>query len=156
MLRNLPEKLANTYFCGLTSKIGGIGLEHIAADTLARHFKAFFYLDGITSPEQYGTYKFRKNGEKHLWTGKAISSLHKAVRENDYTAFKEYAKESNEADTPVTLRSLFSFKPPLLLTALAGAPTAEKAVRKKNVPAFWKTAIVQNQKYGKLHPAVLG
>lgn len=122
------EKLVNTYFCGLTSKIGGIGLEHIAADTLARHFKAFFYLDGITSPEQYGTYKFRKNGEKHLWTGKAISSLHKAVRENDYTAFKEYAKESNEADTPVTLRSLFSFKPQQAVP-LAEVEPAENILR---------------------------
>lgn len=122
------EKLVNKYFCGLTSKIGGIGLEHIAADTLARHLKAFYHLDGITSVEQYGTYKLRKNGEKHLWSAKAISSLHKAVRENDYAAYKEYAKESNDADTPVTLRSLFSFKPQQAIP-LAEVEPAENILR---------------------------
>lgn len=122
------EKLVNRYFCGLTSKIGGIGLEHIAMDTLVRHFKAFYHLDGITSPEQYGTYKLRKNGEKHLWSAKAIASLHKAVRENDYAAYKEYAKESNEANTPVTLRSLFSFKPQQTIS-LAEVEPAENILK---------------------------
>ncbi len=106
----LGEELINKYFCGITSKIGGIGLEHIAVDTLARHLKAFFYANDRKSPEQYGLYKLRKNGEKHLWSAKAISSLHTAVRENDSFAYKLYAKESNEADTPVTLRSLFTLK----------------------------------------------
>lgn len=103
------EELVNKYFCGLTSKIGGIGLKHIAADTLACHIKTFYKSEGISEPEQYGIFKLRKNGEKHLWSAKAISSLHKAVRENDYAAYKEYAKESNEAETAVTLRSLFAF-----------------------------------------------
>ena len=45
-----------------------------------------------------------------MWSAKAISSLHTAVRENDSFAYKLYAKESNEADIPVTLRSLFTLK----------------------------------------------
>lgn len=122
------EKLVNKYFCGLTSKIGGIGLEHIAIDTLARHLKAFYYLNGITAPEQYGMYKPRKNGEKHLWSAKAISFLHKAVRNNDYAAFQEYAKESNDVDTPVTLRSLFSFKPQQAIPLMEVEP-AENILR---------------------------
>lgn len=104
------ENLVNKYFCGLPSKIGGIDLEHIALDSLHRHQKAFSLDSSVTEPEVYGLYKTRKNGEKHLWSPKAISSLHKAVRENDYAAFKEYAKESDFCETPVTLRSLFNLK----------------------------------------------
>lgn len=113
----LGEELIHKYFRGVVSKIGGIGLEHIAVDTLARHYKAFFHANDRTTPEHVGIYKLRKNGEKHLWSAKAISFLHAAVRENDYSAYKLYAKESDEADTPVTLRSLFTLKrqPPIPL-----------------------------------------
>lgn len=104
------ENLIQNYFGGIPCKTGGIDLEHIAFDSLSRHKKAFNLNPETKELEQYGLYKTRKNGEKHLWTPKAISSLHKAVRENDYAAYKEYAAESDFCDTPVTLRSLFALK----------------------------------------------
>ena len=112
----LSREVTDNYFTGLPSRLGGIGLSAIASDVLARHKGAFAdILADRTLPLQNllpdtGRHKFHKNGERHLWTPAAVRALHKAVRENDPEAYREYAKESDDQSMqPVTLRGLLAF-----------------------------------------------
>ena len=110
----LGPELIGTYFSATVSRVGGIGLEEIAAEARARHAKAFPQ-NGSPPPRLLdvgGAYHVRAGGEKHLWSPKAIYSLQQAVRLNDYAVFKEYSRAIDEpAGEGVTLRSLLRFKP---------------------------------------------
>jgi glutamate synthase (NADPH) large chain len=96
-----PELIAK-YFTSTVSRVGGIGLEEIAAETRARHAKAF--PKNPAPPQRLldvgGAYHARAGGEKHLWSPKAIYSLQQAVRLNDYATFKEYSRAIGEPDSP--------------------------------------------------------
>ncbi|MGD0999459.1 MAG: glutamate synthase large subunit [Candidatus Brocadiia bacterium] len=110
----LGPELIGKYFTSTVSRVGGIGLEEIAAEARARHAKAFPN-NGSPLPrllEGGGAYYARAGGEKHLWSPKAIYSLQQAVRLNDYAAFKEYSRAVDEPlGEGVTLRSLLRLKP---------------------------------------------
>ena len=79
----LSRDLADTYFGGTTSNIGGIRLEEIAADAIAMHNDAFSHpTDSLL--EHKGIYSFRKDGEKHAWNPDTISMLQLATRLGSY------------------------------------------------------------------------
>ena len=74
----LSRDLADTYFGGTTSNIGGIRLEEIAADAIAMHNDTFSHpTDSLL--EHKGIYSFRKDGEKHAWNPDTISMLQLAA-----------------------------------------------------------------------------
>ncbi|MDP2984626.1 MAG: glutamate synthase large subunit, partial [Candidatus Latescibacter sp.] len=107
----LSRELIDTYFSGTVSRIGGIGLEEIARETLERYGYAFAGESAGAGLEPGGGYKVRGGGEKHLWSPRAISRLQYAVRSNDYGAFKEYTRIiDNQSDEQITLRSLLQFR----------------------------------------------
>lgn len=104
----LGTELIETYFTGTSSAIGGIGLDEIAAEIAARHTRAF---DGETALDAGGYYRLQKGGEEHLWTPQAVAKLKKAVRENDYSLYKEYsALIDGRPENPLTLRHLLKIK----------------------------------------------
>jgi len=108
----LGREVVEEYFSGTPSRVGGIGLEEIAAETLARHARAF---PAEGEPEKLldagGAYHLRAGGEKHLWTPEAISRLQHAVRTDNYESFKAYTRIIDDrACSRVTLRSLFRFR----------------------------------------------
>ncbi|MBN1350394.1 glutamate synthase large subunit [candidate division KSB1 bacterium] len=108
----LGKELVDTYFCGTPSRIGGIGLVEIAAETLERHRRAF-PPNRTPAPllDIGGQYHVRVGGEKHLWSPEAIYKLQLATRINDNQIFKEYARLINDqSENRATLRSLFRFK----------------------------------------------
>lgn len=108
----LSSELVSKYFTGTASRIGGIGLKEIEHEVALRVNAA----RGETFGQPYllpsgGQYKFRKDGESHLWTPETISLLQQAVRNNDYSKFKQYTKLINEREHGIcTLRGLFKFK----------------------------------------------
>jgi glutamate synthase domain-containing protein 2/glutamate synthase domain-containing protein 1 len=107
----LSADVMQEYFCGIASRFDGIGLDHIARDVVRRHAEAFPENGEIAEIKDGGSFRHRSGGERHLWMPPAVRALHKAVRENDYAAYKEYAAESdNQQNAPVTLRGLFRFK----------------------------------------------
>ena len=60
----LSSELANTYFGGTTSNVGGIRLDEIAEDAIAMHNDAYAKpVDWML--ENKGIYSFRKDGEEH-------------------------------------------------------------------------------------------
>lgn len=108
----LNDEIIKNYFSMTCSRIGGIGLKEISEEVLMRYQNAYYPKQGEENLlENTGKYKFRKDGEHHLFTPKTISLLQRAVRENDKSKYDEYAKFINEQSGHLcTLRGLFKFK----------------------------------------------
>ena len=108
----LGRKLVDKYFCGTASRIGGIGLNEIAAETQERHRRAYEG-DGIASRmlDPGGLFQVRVDGEKHLWNPEAIYKLQHAVRADSHKIFREYTRLiDDQSKERATLRSLFQFR----------------------------------------------
>ena len=111
----LSQELIDRYFPGTPSRIGGIGLDVVSWESLARHAGAFSVeeraLDGADGLESGGKYNFRRFSEKHLLSPEAVALLQKAVRENSYDIFKKYSAHVNDTGEHLcTLRGLFTFR----------------------------------------------
>lgn len=115
----LGKEIIDVHFSGTPSRIGGTGMSELAADVLVRHTAAFgahgekqekWNPDSLPVLPTGGRHKYRKGGERHLWTPSSVRALQRAVRHNDWEAYREFAKESDEqAASPVTLRGLLAF-----------------------------------------------
>ncbi|NJD62279.1 MAG: glutamate synthase subunit alpha, partial [Deltaproteobacteria bacterium] len=108
----LGRDVIHRYFCGTASRIGGIGLDEMAAEANARHVRAW---PAAGAPNRLldpgGIYQIRVGGEKHLWPPEAIYKLQQAVRTDDYGVFKEFSAIINDHSRQrATLRSLFRFR----------------------------------------------
>jgi glutamate synthase (NADPH/NADH) large chain len=109
----IRQDVVDKYFTGATSRIGGIGLDEIAQEALAKHNFAFRSKLGMPDylPEG-GIYQWKRRGEFHLFNPNTIHLLQHATRTNDYAIYRKYAKAINDlGDKACTLRSLFEFKP---------------------------------------------
>ena len=107
----LSQAFLDEYFTGAVSPISGIGLDEIADDVAVRHRFAF-----LPRPEEAahreleigGEYKWRREGEYHLFNPETIFKLQHATRTGTYRIFKEYTeKVDNQAKNLATLRGLF-------------------------------------------------
>ncbi|MFP4057518.1 MAG: glutamate synthase large subunit [Candidatus Brocadiia bacterium] len=109
----LGPELVDRYFTHTASRLGGIGLEEIAAESRARHRAAFPPAgEAPMVLDLGGHYKNRAGGEPHLWTPEVVYLLQHAVRTGDYGVFQRYARAVDEESARhVTLRSLLRFKP---------------------------------------------
>jgi len=108
----LRQDVIDHYFTWTPSRVGGIGLDVIAQEVLARHHQAFpqRQVNGHVLPDG-GQYKWRDDGEAHLFNPETIHRLQKAVRTGSYAVYKEYAKLINDQGKNLcTLRSLLEFK----------------------------------------------
>jgi glutamate synthase domain-containing protein 2/glutamate synthase domain-containing protein 1/glutamate synthase domain-containing protein 3 len=109
----LNRDVVDKYFVGTSSRIAGVGLEEIAAETLERHQSAFGQrpMDALDL-DFGGEYHFRHSGERHLWNPTTIAKLHHAVQNNDRDSYTAYAKAINDQSRALcTLRGLFEFVP---------------------------------------------
>jgi glutamate synthase (NADPH/NADH) large chain len=110
----LDQKLVDRYFTGTSSKLGGIGLEVLAAEVAARHGVA--YSSRATSSAHRsldvgGEYQWRREGELHLFNPETVFRLQHATRARRYDVFKQYTSAVNEqSERLMTLRGLFGFK----------------------------------------------
>ena len=108
----LADELIDTYFTGTVSRIGGVGLEGIAEETIRRHRQAYPAGDtGQSYLVSGGVYQWKRDGEFHLWNPESIAALQDAARDNDYDKYEEFARMINDqSQNPTTLRSLLKFK----------------------------------------------
>jgi len=108
----LNDDFIGKYFPGTASRINGIGLEVVERETLERFATAFKETDpSVETLDSGGSYNYRLNSEKHLFSPQAIVNLQKAVREGNYDLFKAYSKEINDIGKNLcTLRGLFKLK----------------------------------------------
>lgn len=105
----LRKDLIDKYFTLTPSRVEGIGLEEIAAESLMRHESAYQenspYADTL---EVGGHFQCKDDGEIHLYNPETIYMLQKACREGNYALYKEYSKKINNEDV-YTLRDLLDF-----------------------------------------------
>ena len=110
----LNDDVVNRYFTGTPSRIQGIGLDIIEAETLQRHRAAFDdpFLPGMQELDMGGQYQWRRHGEFHQWNPEAIAKLQYATRADDPKAYREFAEQVNDQSRAMaTLRGLLDFKP---------------------------------------------
>jgi glutamate synthase domain-containing protein 2/glutamate synthase domain-containing protein 1/glutamate synthase domain-containing protein 3 len=108
----LNEDFVEKYFSGTPSRVGGVGLDSVAQETLTRHTLAYFQ-DRLIGPalSPGGQYQWRRGEEKHMYNPTLIATLQHAVRGGDYTLFKKFTRLSDEESTrQCALRGLFKFK----------------------------------------------
>ncbi|WP_368744373.1 glutamate synthase large subunit [Desertibaculum subflavum] len=109
----LATGFVQQYFTGTASRIEGVGLDEVAAETVERHRQAFgdapVYRDAL---DPGGEYQLRLRGEAHVWNPESIAKLQHAVRGNSRDTYRDYAKGVNEqSERLLTLRGLFQLKP---------------------------------------------
>jgi glutamate synthase (NADPH) large chain len=102
----------DAYFAGTKSRLGGIGMEEIAREALARHAAAFTAPKSATGLAPGGQYTYRIQGEHHGWNPVTISTLQHATWNNSATRYAEFARAANdERAHPTTVRGLLDFAP---------------------------------------------
>ena len=101
------------YFPGTPSRIGGIGLDVIAAEAVARHDRAFPTVR-VSSPalQDRGEYRWRRGGEYHAWNPEVIAKLQHAVKSGDERVYREYTALADDRTRALqSLRGLFDLNP---------------------------------------------
>jgi glutamate synthase (NADPH/NADH) large chain len=107
----LHKSVVDNYFTGAVSRIGGLGLDEIAKETLIKHNRVF-KLANRPDPilPTGGNYKWKRKGEQHLFNPQTIHMLQNATRKKDYSVYKQYSKLVNEqTNQAFTIRGLFEF-----------------------------------------------
>ncbi|HET9051674.1 MAG TPA: glutamate synthase-related protein, partial [Candidatus Dormibacteraeota bacterium] len=92
--------------------IGGVGLDVLALEALARHADAFPE-NRVAAPalDEGGQYQWRRHGEHHHWNPETIGTLQHAVKSGDYSTFKRFsAMIQDEQRSRTTLRGLFRLR----------------------------------------------
>ena len=106
----LAPELVDRHFTGTASRIGGIGMEVLAIETLERHARGFDLASDDLLPVG-GVYAWRRDGEHHMWNPETIALLQHAVRHGGKPTYDEYSKLINEdAARRATLRGLLAFR----------------------------------------------
>ena len=106
----LAPELIDAHFPGTASRIGGIGIDVLARETLDRHARAYPRTHEDLLPVG-GIYAWRREGEHHMWNPESIALLQHAVRHGGAETYEEYSKLMNEdAARRATLRGLLKFK----------------------------------------------
>ncbi len=108
----LSRSLVDEYLTGAASRLGGIGLDVIAKETIDRHATAFPTLGDDLLPVG-GMYAWRRGGEHRAWAPESISLLQHAVRGQGGDAqatYDKYASEVNDESNKLGfLRGLLKF-----------------------------------------------
>ena len=115
----IDRDVVDVHFTGTPSRLDGIGLGEIAREALDRHARAYPEVHGLALPEhvesarlaadsekllpQGGVYRWRRDGETHMWDPETIASLQRAARSADgdaegresYDGFSRRVNEEN-------------------------------------------------------------
>ena len=108
----LNKVFTSKYFPYTPSRIEGIGLMEIEREVKKRYQNAFpkSEIANLLPLEIGGIYRWRRNGEKHMFNPTTISKLQQAVRLNSPESYKEYSKMVNDqSENLMTIRGLFEF-----------------------------------------------
>ncbi|WQB72039.1 glutamate synthase large subunit [Microbacterium invictum] len=110
----LSQELVDAYFTGTETKLGGVGLDVIAAENAARHAYAYPEDAAVRAHERLwtgGEYQWRRDGSPHLFNPDTVFRLQHATRTRRYDIFREYTKlVDDQAAELKTLRGLFALR----------------------------------------------
>ncbi len=128
----IGHDVIDKYFTKTASRIGGVTLEVIAQETLARHRAGW----PGTGPahgvlDTGGQYQWRRDGEYHQYNPDTVARLQHAVRIDSFEAFQKYSKlVDDEARHRCTLRGLLEFKPGQVAVPLEEVEPASVIVKR--------------------------
>lgn len=110
----LSREFVDAYFTGTESKLGGVGLDIIAAENAARHEYAYPQDAAARAHERLwtgGEYQWRRDGAPHLFNPDTVFRLQHATRKRRYDIFREYTQLiDDQAHELKTLRGLFGLR----------------------------------------------
>ena len=115
----IDRKVVDVHFTGTPSRLDGIGLGEIAREALDRHARAYPEVHGMALPEhveharlaadsekllpQGGVYRWRRDGEMHMWDPETIASLQLAARSEDDTdsleSYEDFSRRVNDENS---------------------------------------------------------
>jgi glutamate synthase (NADPH/NADH) large chain len=106
----IDREVIDRHFTGTPSRIGGVDLDVLGVEAVARHAR------GFAAPTDHlpvgGQYRWRRTGELHKWNPATIASLQDSVRRNDAAKFEEFERLCDDEERAlVTLRGLLQIQP---------------------------------------------
>ncbi len=129
----LNRDFVDEYFTWTPSRIGGIGIEMVSREVQLRQDRAYPPARPIIH-RQLGTggkYKWRADGEHHLFNPLTIHTLQRAVRTGDYAAFKDYTSlVDDQSSRLATLRGLLELRPALRPVPIDEVEPVESIVKR--------------------------
>ncbi|MBM3511453.1 MAG: glutamate synthase large subunit, partial [Alphaproteobacteria bacterium] len=128
----LASDFVAQYFTGTASRVEGVGLNEIAAETAMRHRAAYgdspLYRAML---DVGGDYAYRLRGEDHVWNPTTVATLQHAVRGNSASTYREFAQAINDqSERLMTLRGLFEFNRTTAPVPLAEVEPAKDIVKR--------------------------
>jgi glutamate synthase (ferredoxin) len=108
----LEKGLVDEFFTRTPSRIGGIGLEGVAAEALRRHEHAWpqTAVPQTLELDVGGRYQWRRKGEAHVLSPDVVATLQRSTQINSREEFKKYQQLIDEQQTKLlTLRGLLDF-----------------------------------------------
>jgi len=103
----LAREVVDEYLPGTVSRLGGAGLADLARDARRRHRHAFGNRCADTLLDSGGVYRYRRDGEPHLFTPETVFLLQHATRTGRADVYARYCAEVDRlAAAGATLRGL--------------------------------------------------
>ena len=139
----LNKSFIDKFFTWTASRVGGIGIETVASETLRRHAIAF----PERGRENYeldtgGEYQWRRDGEHHLFNPETVFKLQHASQSDQQSIYREYAALVNDQSRKRgTLRGLIE---------LTRAPIALGIDEVEPVEAIFKRFSTGAMSYGSI------
>jgi glutamate synthase (NADPH/NADH) large chain len=110
----LSQTFVDAYFTGTETKLGGVGIDVIAAENASRHAYAYPEDAAVHAHERLwtgGEYQWRRDGSPHLFNPDTVFRLQHATRSRRYDLFREYTKlVDDQAAELKTLRGMFRLR----------------------------------------------
>jgi glutamate synthase domain-containing protein 2/glutamate synthase domain-containing protein 1/glutamate synthase domain-containing protein 3 len=126
----LEPALIDRHFTGTASRIGGIGLDVLAAEALERHVRGYPQRVEDLLPVG-GIYAWRREGERHMWNPETVAALQHAVRLESQDAYDDFARMANEEATRRSaIRGLLKFRDDVEPIPLDEVQEAKELVRR--------------------------
>jgi len=110
----LNSEFMAEFFPGTSSRVEGIGLDELAHDIAEHHRNAYPATNALPHRTLItgGQYKWRREGEQHLFDPESVFRLQYATRTGRYDVFKRYtARVDDRSSRLMTLRALLELKP---------------------------------------------
>ncbi|MDG2399650.1 MAG: glutamate synthase large subunit [Akkermansiaceae bacterium] len=132
------KEVVNYAFTAVHSRIGGVGFNEIAEESLVRHRAAFeteVEKNKVLDLGDPGYNRYRKSGEAHAITTDIIKNFHTFVRDGKKEDYDDYVKVTL-ANDPITIKDILDFKAPASSVPLEEVEPAEEIVKRFTTAAM--------------------
>ena len=108
----INTQVVDRYFPNTATRIQGVDLHQLEKEISKRYNRTYIQknIDANLDLEIGGQYRWRRNGEHHLFNPLSIAKLQDSVRTNKPQKYKEYSEIiNNQSKQLMTIRGLFEF-----------------------------------------------